>query len=340
MENNLNFIPEDETRMKKRERSLYTALAIVVAAVIILAIVGFFVMQPAPEIVQGQIDGNTVRVSGIMPGRIDTFYVSEGATVQAGDTLAKIHSATVDAKLAQALAMQDAAKAQQQKADAGTRSQIIASAYDLWQQAKASLEIHKKSYERIESLFRQNVVSEQKRDEAKAAYDAAVASENAARSQYELAKEGAQKEDKMAAKAMADAAQGTVDEVRSILADQYLVAPCDGEVSDIFPHEGELVSTGTPVMNILKADSRWIVFNVRETMLNDLKIGEQVSVKIPALAMKSIKAEVFYIKDMGEYAVWRATKVTGEYDSRTFEVRLRPTEPVADLRPGMSAILE
>ena len=139
---------------------------------------------------------------------------------------------------------------------------------------------------------------------------------------------------------MANAAKGTVQEVESILNDQYLLAPCDGEISDIFPNVGELVSTGTPIMNVLKTDDQWMVFNVRETRLQDLKMGAKVSVKIPALDLDDAQAEVYFIKDRGEYAVWRATKVTGEFDSRTFEVRLRPVEKIKDLRPGMSVILE
>lgn len=139
---------------------------------------------------------------------------------------------------------------------------------------------------------------------------------------------------------MAAAAEGSVREVESILKDQYLTAPCDGEIADIFPNEGELVSTGTPIMNVLKTDNRWLVFNVRETMLKDLPMGKEVTVGIPALGLTDVKAKVYYIKDMGDYAVWRATKVTGEFDSRTFEIRLTPVKPVEGLRPGMTVVLE
>ena len=210
---NLNFKTEDEKTIRKKEHSLFLAIAATAVAVIVLAIIGFISIKPAQQIVQGQVDGTNVRVSGLMPGRVEKFYVHEGQIVHKGDTLAKIESATVDAKLAQALAMRDAAEAQKEKADAGARKQVIASAYELWQQARASLDIHKKTYERLESLYKQNVVSAQKRDEAKAAYDAAIAQESAAKSQYDLAREGAQKEDKMAAAAMANAARGSVAEV-------------------------------------------------------------------------------------------------------------------------------
>lgn len=337
---NLNFKTEDEKTIRKKEHSLFLAIAATAVAVIVLAIIGFISIKPAQQIVQGQVDGTNVRVSGLMPGRVEKFYVHEGQIVHKGDTLAKIESATVDAKLAQALAMRDAAEAQKEKANAGARKQVIASAYELWQQARASLDIHKKTYERLESLYKQNVVSAQKRDEAKAAYDAAIAQESAAKSQYDLAREGAQKEDKMAAAAMANAARGSVAEVESILKDQYLLAPCDGEVTDIFPNEGELVSTGTPILNVMKSADKWMVFNVRETMLKDLTVGKVVSVSIPALGLKQVKAKVYYVKDMGDYAVWRSTKVTGEYDSRTFEVRLSPVNPIENLRPGMTVVME
>ncbi len=337
---NLNFKTENKQTIRKKERSLFLAIAATVIVVIVLAIIGFITVNPAEQIVQGQVDGTSVRVSGLMPGRVEKFYVTEGQIVHKGDTLAKIESATVDAKLAQALAMQDAANAQKDKADAGARKQVITSAYDLWQQARASLDIHKKTYDRMESLYKQNVVSAQKRDEAKAAYDAAVAAENAAKSQYDLACEGAQKEDKAAATAMANASKASVAEVESILKDQYLLAPCDGEITDIFPNEGELVSTGTPIMNVMKSTDKWFVFNVRETMLKDLTVGKEVTVSIPALDVKNAKAKVYYVKDMGDYAVWRSTKVTGEYDSRTFEVRLSPVKGIENLRPGMTVIME
>ena len=340
MEDNLNFTAPDEKAMKKKEKSLMMAVAITFIVIVILAIIGFLTLNPPKDATQGQVDGTSVRVSGLMPGRVEKFFVAEGQQVHKGDTLAKIQSATVEAKLAQALAMKDAAEAQQRKADAGARKQVIDGAYQLWQQAKAALEIHEKTYRRLQSLYEQNVVSAQKRDEAKAAYDAAIAAEKAAHSQYDMAVEGAQREDRDAAAAMAAVAGGSLAEVESILADQYLIAPCDGEVTDIFPNEGELVSTGTPIMNVMKADDRYLVFNVRETELKNLVVGKTVTVTIPALDMKNVEAKVYFVKDMGEYAAWRSTKAYGDFDSRTFEVRLRPTKPVEGLRPGMTAIME
>ena len=329
-----------ENLREKKERSLVVGLIALIVIIVVLALIGLFLLKPEPQIVQGQAEATQVRVSGKLPGRVVEFMVEEGQHVLAGDTKVHIHSSLVEAKLSQAEAMETVAKAQNKKVDSGTRVELLNSAYDMWQQAQAGLTIAKKTYERMQSLYKKGVVSEQKRDEAEAAYKAMVATESAAKSQYEMAKAGAQAEDKAAAAAMVAAAQGSVAEVESILSDSYLTAPTDGEISDIFPNVGELVSLGAPIMNVLKLDDMWVSFNVREDLLENLTMGAEVQAIIPALENKEVTLKVFYIRDMGSYAVWRATKVTGQYDAKTFQVKARPVEPVDNLRPGMSVLLK
>ena len=329
-----------ENLREKKERSLVVGLIALIVIIVVLALIGLFLLKPEPQIIQGQAEATQVRVSGKLPGRVVEFMVEEGQHVLAGDTLVHIHSSLVEAKLSQAEAMETVAKAQNKKVDSGTRVELLNSAYDMWQQAQAGLTIAKKTYERMQSLYKKGVVSEQKRDEAEAAYKAMVATESAAKSQYEMAKAGAQAEDKAAAAAMVASAQGSVAEVESILSDSYLTAPTDGEISDIFPNVGELVSLGAPIMNVLKLDDMWVSFNVREDLLENLTMGAEVQAIIPALENKEVTLKVFYIRDMGSYAVWRATKVTGQYDAKTFQVKARPVEPVDNLRPGMSVLLK
>ena len=324
----------------KKERSLVVGLIALIVIIVVLALIGLFLLKPEPQIIQGQAEATQVRVSGKLPGRVVEFMVEEGQHVQAGDTLVHIHSSLVEAKLSQAEAMESVAKAQNKKVDSGTRIEMLNSAYDMWQQAQAGLTIAQKTYERMQSLYEKGVVSAQKRDEAEAAYKAMKATESAAKSQYEMAKAGAQAEDKAAAAAMVDAARGGVAEVESILDDSYLTAPTDGEISDIFPHVGELVSLGAPIMNVLKLNDMCVSFNVPEDLLENLTMGAEVQAVIPALGNKEVTLKVFYIRDMGSYAVWRATKVTGQYDAKTFEVKARPVEPVDNLRPGMSVLLK
>ncbi len=328
----------DTTETKKTEKTLLLTMAIVVAVVAVIAAIGFIFMNKPDDMIEGQVEGTTVRISGKLPGRVVEFFAEEGDTVHAGDTLVHIHSSLVDAQLTQAEALKEVAVAQNRKVDAGTRSQIIQAAYDLLQQANAAVTITEKTYRRMENLYKEGVMSEQKRDEAKAAYDAAVAAKGAAESQYSLAKAGAQKEDKETTAALVSAAGGGVAQVQAVLEDSYLTAPFDGTIDQIYPQEGELVALGSPIMSLLRKDKRWITFNVREELLNDLTMGKKINVMVPALDRKEIEAEIYYIRDMGSYATWHSTKASGSWDSRTFEIKARPTAEIDGLRPGMSIV--
>ena len=326
------------TPQRRETRVLMVSLVLVVLITAAIAIIGLFMLKPPAEVIEGQAEATSVRISGKLPGRVTEIYVKEGDMVKAGDTLIHIHSSLAEAKLLQATEMKKAAAAQNRKVDAGTRSQIVQGARDLVSQAAAAREIAQKTYQRMENLYNEGVMSAQKRDEAKAAYDAAVAGEKAAQSQLSLAESGAQQEDKESAAAMVGVAQGGINEVDTVLEDQYLVAPCDGQIDQIYPEVGELVSLGTPLMSLLKVSDKWVTFNVREDALNDFKLGSKVKVMIPAMDKKETEMEVYYVRDMGTYATWRATKSTGEWDSRTFQVKARPTETLTDLRPGMTVV--
>ena len=137
---------------------------------------------------------------------------------------------------------------------------------------------------------------------------------------------------------MVNVAQGGIAEVESLLEDQYLTAPCDGQIDQIYPEVGELVALGAPIMNVLKISDKWVTFNVREEYLNNMKLGQKIKVMIPALDKREVEAQIYYVRDMGNYATWRATKATGEWDSRTFEVKAHPVDSIADLRPGMTVV--
>lgn len=306
----------------------------------LVALAGFFLLTPPDDIIMGQAEATQVRISGKVPGRIESYRFGEGDKVKAGDTLVFLDTPEVQAKLRQAEAVRKAAEAQSAKAIKGARAQEIAGAYEMWQKAQAGLEIARKSYTRVQNLFDKGVMSAQKRDEAEANYKAMVATEKAAKSQYDMAVDGARAEDKAAASALVQQAGGAVAEVESYLKEAALVSPIDGEVSERFPEVGELVGTGAPIMNITDLDDMWVTFSIREDHLKDIKIGSELNAFIPALDNQPVKLKVYYMKDMGTYAAWKATKTNGQFDSKTFEVRARPEGKVADLRPGMSVIMK
>lgn len=325
--------------MKSKNSIEITGLAIVSILVVAVALAGFLFLRKPAEIVEGQAEATTVRVSGKLPGRVVDIFVGEGQSVHKGDTLVHIHSSLAEARMMQAQWMETAAAAQNQKIDAGTRKQIVQAAFDVYQQAVAATQIAEKTYRRMEALFSQGVVSEQKRDEAKAAYEVAENGQKAAKNQYELALQGAQKEDRSSARAMVEVARGGVKEVEAVLEDQYLLAPCDGEIEVIYPEVSELVMTGAPIMSIIRMDKKYVVFNVREELLKNFRNGEKIRIEIPALDGKETDAEVYYINDLGSYATWHATKSTGQWDSKTFQIKARPLEDVPELRPGMTVLL-
>jgi HlyD family secretion protein len=290
-------------------------------------------------LVQGQVEVSEYRVSSKVPGRILEIRVKEGDYVKVGDTLAILDAPEVRAKMEQARSAEDAAAALELKAQNGARQEQIQGAYQVWQQAKAGLEIAEKSYQRIQRLFDEGVVSAQKRDEVYANYKAMEAQCKAAESQYQMAQNGARREDKLAAAAQVGRAKGAVQEVNSYIHETVQIAQMEGEVSSIYPKVGELVGTGSPIMTISMMQDMWGSFNVREDQLNGMQVGSTIKAFVPAFN-KEVEMKVYYLKDQGSYAVWKATKANGQYDLKTFEVRARPTEKFEGLRPGMSLIIK
>lgn len=316
---------------------VFLALLMVIALV---SIIGWIVLKPEAIILQGQAEANEVRVSGKVPGRIEKFMVSEGMTVNKGDTLVLINSPELMAKLMQATSARDAASAQNQKANKGARAEQIAGAYELWQKAEVGVKLAEKTYNRVQNMFIEGVMPAQKRDEAEANYQASVATSKAAKSQYDMALNGAEEEDKLGALALVNRAKGAVSEVESYLSETTLVSPIDGEVSDIFPKQGELVGSGAPIMNIVDLNDTWVVFNIREDLLSKIKIGKEFQAVVPALGNKTVRLKVTYIKSMASYATFKATKTNGGFDVKTFEVRAKPIEAFEGLRPGMSLMVD
>lgn len=326
--------------MKKQNKELRVGLMGLIIVIVLVFIIGIYVYKPEPVILQGEAVASEVRISGKVPGRIKAFMAEEGSSIQAGDTLVIIDSPELNAKLDQATSAENAALAQNKKANKGARKELILGAYEMWQKSLVGVDITKKSFDRVQRLYDKGVLPAQKRDEAEAQYKAAAATANAAKSQYDMALNGAELEDKEAALALVGRAKGAVNEVKSYLQETTLTSPIDGEISEIYPKRGELVGTGAPIMTIVDMNDIWFSFNVREDLLGSMKVGSTFKVKIPALNNQEVEVKISYVKALASYATWKATKTSGQFDVKTFEVRARPTQKVADLRPGMTALVE
>lgn len=330
--------------MKKMQQStinLLMGLGALILVIIVLSIIGWLTSKPQRIVLQGSVEAREYRVSSKVAGRISRLICQEGDSVSKGEIVVMIDSPEIRAKLTQANAGKMAAEAQNAKAAGGARAEIIQSAFEIWQKAKVGVDIAQKSYRRIENLYEQEVVSAQKRDEVKAQYDAAVATEKAAKSQYNMARTGAQKEDKTAARAMVENANSNVTLVQTYLDEINLASPADGEITEVFPKVGELVGQGAPIMTITDMNDVWFTFSVREDLLNGMDNGKIISLQIPALGEeKRFEAKVYFVNEMASYATWKATKISGQFDAKTFEVRARPLKKIDGLRCGMSAIIK
>ena len=325
--------------MDKTRKYLAIAFIIILIAVIIISVVGILLLEDKPTILQGQIETTEIRISGKLPGRIDTFLVKEGQNVKIGDTLVIINSPEALAKFEQVNAFESIAKFQNQKIDEGTRKQIVESMLQLWNKAKSDLQLAQTTYNRILSLYKDSVITSQRKDEVEALYKAALAGERAAYHQYQLAVDGAQIQDRESARSLVNAAKGSVNEVQALLQDARLTAPDNGQISNIYPKRGELVGAGMPIMSLVVLDDAYVVLNVREDLLPHFKMNGVFNGSVPALGGESIKFKINYISPLGSYATWRSTKQTGSYDLRTFEIHAVPEPVIEGLRPGMSVLV-
>lgn len=310
----------------KKNLNIIIVIASIFTLVIIAVIVVGLTLPSQKETIQGQAEMTDYRLSSKIPARVLEIRVKKGDMVSKGDTLVILDAPDIEAKLSQAQAAFDAAQALELKARNGARNEQIQGAYATWQKAIAGRDVAEKTYSRVNRLFEKGVMAEQKRDEAYAQYQAAIATEQAAKSQYDMAVNGSRHEDMTAARAQVERAQGAIKEVSSYVSETALIATADGVVTDIFPEIGELVGSGAPIMNVSVIDDMWFTFNVREDMLPGITVGTEMDVYVPAFD-KSVKVRIERIKDVGSFATWKATKALDKYDLKTFEVQAYPVQP-------------
>ncbi|MBA5762951.1 biotin/lipoyl-binding protein [Vibrio sp. 404] len=295
--------------------------------------------QPKPIHLQGQIESQQYSISSKVAGRIDQVLVRKGDQVKQEELIFTIHSPEIEAKLEQAKAGEKAADALAKEAEQGARTQQIQAAKDQWQKAKAAADLMEKTFLRVNNLYKDGVVAEQKRDEAQTQWQAAKYTQSAAYQMYQMAKEGARSETKLAAAEKARMAAGAVAEVEAFAADTQIKSWFNGEVSQVLLQSGELAPQGFPVVTVIDTQDSWAVLNVREDWLKHFKKDSTFSAYLPALD-QNVEFKVTHIAVMGDFATWRSTDASQGFDLRTFEVEARPIDHTVELRMGMSLVVE
>ena len=305
-----------------------------------LALAFWWAYRPAPERLQGQIEAQSYSVSSKVPGRIESVVVEKGQSLAKGALAFTIVSPELEAKLQQAKAGEAAAGALAQEAENGARSQQIAAAKDQWLKAKSAAQLYQKTFARVDNLYREGVVSLQKRDEAQTRWQTAQLTQNAAWQQYQLALEGARAEQKLAAREKAKMAAGAVAEVQAYTAELQVLSPAGGEMTQVLLQPGELASQGFPVVTLTDMSDAWALFHVREDRLKNFQLGQEFSARIPALGEEPYRFRVTHVAVLWDFATGRATDSQQGFDMRSFEVEARPVEPIPQLRVGMSVLVE
>ena len=316
---------------------------IVVLSLIVLVILGIsqlqqFATQPREQFLQGQMEARRVLVAGKVPGRIERLFVHEGDFVYKDSLIAIISSPEIEAKKIQAQGALGAAKAQASKARNGARSEDIAALKAMADRAQEAATLARNTYNRVQKLYNEGVLPLQKRDEAETQMKASQSAADAARAQYNQAVAGARSEDKAAANALVMQAKGANAEVDAYLEETKIRTPITGEVSLKLAEEGEVVGSGMPIIAVTDLNDSWAVFHLREDYLKNVFKGKKFYLQVPALD-KTVEMVVSYIASVGDYATWRSSKESAGFDLKTFEVRMRPTHKVENLRPGMSVLL-
>lgn len=321
-----------------------TSKIIVIAALLLVVAVAYGVWlaaRPKAIVLQGQMDARHTDIAAKVPGRVGKVLVKEGDRVAVNTPLLEMDAPEIDAKVAEARAGQEAAEAVARKADNGARAQEVQMAYQTYLRAQAAADLSATTYKRVKTLADEGLLARQKRDEAYTKYITDAEQAKAARAQYNMARQGARSEDKDAAHAQARMVAAKVDQAKVAEDEAHLKSPVTGVVDSVLIHAGEIVPQGVPVVTVVDLQDQWLVLNVREDVLGHFGIGQTFEGTLPALgeAGKNLRFTVFASKALPDFATWRATRNNDGFDMRTFEIRARPTQPLAQLRPGMSVLV-
>lgn len=315
-------------------------ILIVLITLIAITVIGFAVKKNKSMIIQGEVETKNVNLSSKIAGRIKTINVEKGDFVKKGDVLLVLDTPEIEAKYGQANAALELAKSKELEVLNGARAEQKAIASNALNKAKSDFMLAEKTYKRLKNLNKEGVISNQKADEAYTMYKNAEQGVLIAQNNYNMIENGARYEDKLMAAANVKKAESSKREVNSYLDENEIKSPINGQVTSIIAEEGELTGAGYPIITVTDIDDNWIVFNLREDLLPKIKIGTEFDVEIPALKEKKIRVKVNYISVMGNYATWRATKIRGDFDLKTFEVHAKPIQKNTDLRAGMSVITD
>ena len=335
--------PETPTKPPEQTKKSATRVPSIIVAVVALVVAGlsiFYLLRPEPLLVQGEVDATRLDIAARVDGRVQAIPVERGQNVAKDAVLVKIDNPETIAKHAQMAAAKAVAEAQLANILVGTRAEVIAAKKAALERAQAAQILAQKTFDRTQILAGQGNAPQARLDQATDSLHEAERAVDQAKSAYDQAVNGYTKEERQIAKTNVEKASADIDAVQSIIDQMTIYAPLAAQIYQRNVEPGEYVSPGVPLVTLIDLSDVWIHFDLREDLVKTLKVGDRFDVRIPALEDRRVTVEVKLIATKGEYASWRATRATGDFDLRTFSIRAYPVTPIPELRPGMSAYLD
>ncbi len=308
-----------------------------IACLVGLGVLLWYATLPPPLVVQGEASADRVDISPRVSGRIAKLNVDVGDSVKSGEVIAVLESPQLVAALHLAEAALVVAQADLERVNS-TRPEVIAARKAEVEAAQADVVLYQTDAERQAKLVTTGASPQARVDQSTRNLESSLRAREAAQANLDLAIAGASKEERALAASKVEQAKATLDQQQTDVRELTIHAPIDGQVTTRVAELGENFSAGAPLFSIIDLQHPWFTFNLREDLIKGLAVGDVFNVRVPALKDGVVPVKVTTINAQGQYATWRATRATGDFDLRTFEVRAVPTSPVEGLRPGMSAI--
>src|SRR6266851_5760922 len=328
---NVSVSPSDGQEKNTRTATRAPSIIVGIVAAVVVALSVFYLLRPEPLLVQGEVDATRLDIAARVDGRVKEIPVNRGQNVTAGAVLVQIDNPETLAKHEQMRAAMAVAEAQLANVLVGTRAEVIAARKAELERAQAALVLAQKTFDRTHTLTEQGNAPQARLDQMTDALHESERAVDQAKSAYDQAVNGYTKEERAIARTNVEKANADIQSIQSIIDQLQVYAPVASQVYQRNVEPGEYVSPGVPLVTLI---------DLAEDLVKGLKVGDRFDVHTPALADRRVTVEIKLVATKGEYASWRATRASGDFDLRTFSIRAYPVQPVPELRPGMSAYLD
>lgn len=319
-------------------RRIFISAAAVAAIVVALRLTAFKGDGADGQLeASGTVEATEAELGFQLPGRIEAVLVREGDRVAAGQELARLERAELDARRQQVQAQLAGARALLSEMETGARSEEVAQAREALRAANERYSDARRGLDRTQRLFDGGAVSQEALDRARLQLDVLQSQRDQAQQQVQLVETGPRRERIEAQRAMVAQAEAAVRQIDASLANAVIRAPFAGVVTVKDREPGETVGAGAPVLTIMNLDDRWVRIYIREDRIGAVRIGEDATITADTYPGKTYHGQVAFIASQAEFTP-RNVQTAEERVKLVYAVKVRITrDETYDLKPGIPA---